>query len=136
MVTTTVREGTRRRWGEVNRYLFGGTKSYSTTTTRTRYADGTVVTTTGDTYGALKGGLLLLVVVIALLVGLLGGGGGGSNKARVALHIAARGYWLVGADGGVFTFGDAHSYGSLPAMKLKVRDVVGVVADLLTQASG
>ena len=90
MVTTTVREGTRRRWGEVNRYLFGGTKSYSTTTTRTRYADGTVVTTTGDTYGALKGGLLLLVVVIALLVGLLGGGGGGSNKARVALHIAAR----------------------------------------------
>jgi hypothetical protein len=26
-----------------------------------------------------------------------------------------KGYWLVGADGGVFTFGDAAYLGSLPA---------------------
>ena len=31
---------------------------------------------------------------------------------------AGRGYWLVGADGGVFTYGDAHFYGSTGNIKL------------------
>ena len=38
----------------------------------------------------------------------------------------AEGYWLVGADGGVFGFGDAAFYGSLPAMGIHVSDVVGI----------
>jgi hypothetical protein len=36
-----------------------------------------------------------------------------------------RGYWLIGADGGVFSFGDASSQGSLPAMAVAVSDIVG-----------
>jgi len=39
---------------------------------------------------------------------------------------AGKGYWLVGKDGGVFTFGDAHYYGSLPGMGIHVADVVGI----------
>ncbi|MGC8481310.1 MAG: hypothetical protein ACP5PJ_07155, partial [Acidimicrobiales bacterium] len=27
-----------------------------------------------------------------------------------------KGYWLVASDGGIFTFGDAHFYGSLPGL--------------------
>ena len=29
---------------------------------------------------------------------------------------SGQGYWLVGADGGVFAFGDAVQHGSLPAL--------------------
>ena len=35
------------------------------------------------------------------------------------------GYWLVGSDGGIFTFGDAQFYGSTGALKLQ-RPVVGI----------
>ena len=35
------------------------------------------------------------------------------------------GYWLVGADGGIFTFGQAHFYGSTGALHLQ-RPVVGI----------
>ncbi len=38
------------------------------------------------------------------------------------------GYWLIGADGGVFAFGDAAMLGSLPALGITVNDVVGAVA--------
>ncbi len=38
-----------------------------------------------------------------------------------------KGYFLVGADGGVFTFGDAPFYGSLPGLGVHVDDIVGVV---------
>ncbi len=41
---------------------------------------------------------------------------------------AGKGYWLVGQDGGVFTFGDAGFYGSLPGMGAHVSDVVGILA--------
>ena len=37
------------------------------------------------------------------------------------------GYWLVGADGGVFTFGDAAFYGSAGNLRL-TRPVVGMAA--------
>ena len=37
----------------------------------------------------------------------------------------SKGYWLVGADGGVFSFGDAQFYGSLPGLGVHVSDVVG-----------
>ncbi|MHB8219104.1 MAG: prenyltransferase/squalene oxidase repeat-containing protein, partial [Acidimicrobiales bacterium] len=35
-------------------------------------------------------------------------------------------YWLVGADGGVFAFGGAGYYGSLPALGVGVHDIVGM----------
>jgi hypothetical protein len=35
---------------------------------------------------------------------------------------------MVGADGGVFAFGDAGFVGSLPGLHIHVNDVVGVVA--------
>ena len=37
-----------------------------------------------------------------------------------------RGYWLVGSDGGIFTFGSAQFYGSTGNLKLQ-RPVVGIV---------
>ena len=38
------------------------------------------------------------------------------------------GYWLVGLDGGVFSFGDAPFYGSLPGIHVSVDDIVGIAA--------
>jgi len=38
------------------------------------------------------------------------------------------GYWMVGSDGGVFGFGDAGYVGSLPALGVKVADIVGMVS--------
>ncbi|MDP9403683.1 MAG: hypothetical protein M3P85_10200, partial [Actinomycetota bacterium] len=40
---------------------------------------------------------------------------------------SGRGYWLVGADGGVFAFGDAVFAGSTGALRLN-RSVVGISA--------
>ena len=40
----------------------------------------------------------------------------------------SHGYWLVGSDGGIFTFGSAQFYGSTGALHLQ-RPVVGIVAD-------
>jgi hypothetical protein len=42
---------------------------------------------------------------------------------------AAHGYWLVGSDGGIFSFGSAPFYGSTGAMKLQ-RPVVGITPTL------
>ncbi|HEY5025948.1 MAG TPA: hypothetical protein VII76_13300, partial [Acidimicrobiales bacterium] len=36
------------------------------------------------------------------------------------------GYWLAGADGGVFAFGDAGFYGSLPGLGIKVVNIVSL----------
>jgi hypothetical protein len=38
---------------------------------------------------------------------------------------SGRGYWLVASDGGIFSFGDAHFYGSTGAMSL-VSPIVGM----------
>ncbi|HEX3728741.1 MAG TPA: hypothetical protein VHV47_02985 [Opitutaceae bacterium] len=40
----------------------------------------------------------------------------------------AGGYWLLGADGGIFAFGNAPFYGSLPELGVHVADIVGAVA--------
>ena len=37
-----------------------------------------------------------------------------------------KGYWLVASDGGVFAYGDAPFYGSLPSYGDSVTDVVGI----------
>jgi hypothetical protein len=36
---------------------------------------------------------------------------------------SGKGYWVLGADGGIFTFGDAGFYGSVPGLGLKVPGV-------------
>jgi lipoprotein-anchoring transpeptidase ErfK/SrfK len=41
---------------------------------------------------------------------------------------SGNGYWLVASDGGIFTFGDAHFYGSTGAMRLNAA-VVGMARD-------
>src|SRR5467141_2368797 len=38
---------------------------------------------------------------------------------------SGRGYWLLGQDGGIFSYGDAHFYGSTGAMHLN-QPVVGI----------
>ena len=40
---------------------------------------------------------------------------------------SGHGYWFVAADGGVFSFGDAHFYGSTGAMSLN-QPIVGITA--------
>ena len=49
------------------------------------------------------------------------------NKPIVAAMATpdGKGYWLVGSDGGVFSFGDASYYGSTGAMTLN-KPIVGV----------
>ncbi len=39
---------------------------------------------------------------------------------------ATTGYWLLGADGGIFAF-NAPFYGSLPGVGVQVTDIVGAV---------
>ena len=38
------------------------------------------------------------------------------------------GYWLAGADGGVFAFGGAQFYGSLPQIGIRVHNIVGIIS--------
>jgi hypothetical protein len=49
------------------------------------------------------------------------------NAPIVGMAICPGGYWLAGADGGVFCFGDAVEYGTATGDKL-VRPIVGIVA--------
>jgi hypothetical protein len=49
-----------------------------------------------------------------------------TSTAVTAPPPAAHGYWLVGSDGGIFTFGSAQFYGSTGSLHLQ-RPVVGIV---------
>ncbi len=42
-----------------------------------------------------------------------------------------QGYWLIGADGGIFAFGDAPFVGSLPALGIHITDIVAAVPTTL-----
>jgi hypothetical protein len=53
--------------------------------------------------------------------------GGTSQQTSADQFTYGHGYWLVGSDGGVFSFGSAAFYGSMGATPLQ-RPVVGVVA--------
>src|SRR5437763_1810738 len=58
--------------------------------------------------------------------------GTGAGKLRgsivgVAANPTGKGYWLVGADGGVFAFGDARFFGSTGNLRL-TQPIVGMAA--------
>ena len=53
--------------------------------------------------------------------------GADAVKSRADLPTGT-GYWIVGQDGGVFAFGGAQFYGSLPQMGIHVKNIVGMVA--------
>ena len=50
-----------------------------------------------------------------------------SNIVQVRPSPDGFGYWLVGSDGSVFSFGDAQYFGSLPGLGLHTSDVVGLI---------
>jgi len=64
-----------------------------------------------------------------------GGGGGlarpGSPVVAMASDPTGDGYWLVAADGGIFSFGDAAFHGSMGGVPLD-QPVVGMAADPAT----
>ena len=90
--------------------------------------------------------LLRIGAAVATLVGVallpLVGGSSASAATPAAIPVATPylasvamastpdggGYWLVGLDGGVFSFGDAGFYGSLPGIHVSVDDIVGITA--------
>ena len=51
----------------------------------------------------------------------------GRPTGAKALVPGGQGYWLVSRDGGVFSFGGAPFYGSLPGDGVHVNDIVGIV---------
>jgi hypothetical protein len=50
-----------------------------------------------------------------------------SNIVQVRPTMDGFGYWLVGSDGSVYSFGDAQYFGSLPGLGLQVTDIVGLI---------
>jgi hypothetical protein len=64
-------------------------------------------------------------------------GASGTNIDTVTPYVASvsmaatpdgNGYWVAGVDGGVFSFGDAQFYGSLPGDNIHVSDIVGIAS--------
>jgi hypothetical protein len=86
------------------------------------------------------GSAAAVLVGVALLP--LMGGGSASAATPTSVSVATPylasvamaatpdggGYWLVGLDGGVFSFGNAGFYGSLPGQHISVHDIVGIAA--------
>ena len=50
-----------------------------------------------------------------------------SNIVQVRPTLDGFGYWLVGSDGSVYSFGDARYFGSLPGLGVQTTGVVGLV---------
>lgn len=46
--------------------------------------------------------------------------------ADVVSTASGDGYWQVASDGGVFSYGDAHFYGSVPGLGLRVTNIMGM----------
>ena len=82
--------------------------------------------TAGRRRGRVTRAALAVVVVTALAVGTMSTvAAGRAAAAPVATHSSVGGYWLVGRDGGVFSFGSARFYGSTGDLTLQ-RPVVGL----------
>ena len=52
-----------------------------------------------------------------------------SNIVAMAATSDGKGYYLVGSDGGIFTFGDARFHGSVPGIGKHVLNIVGMVVN-------
>ena len=52
-----------------------------------------------------------------------------SNIVAMAATSDGKGYYLVGSDGGIFTFGDARFHGSVPGINKHVHNIVGMVVN-------
>jgi hypothetical protein len=52
-----------------------------------------------------------------------------SNIVAMAATSDGKGYYLVGSDGGIFTFGDARFHGSVPGIGKHVHNIVGMVVN-------
>ncbi len=50
------------------------------------------------------------------------------NRKGIARTANGGGYWIVASDGGVFSFGNAIFYGSLPGLNISVNNIVGICA--------
>lgn len=48
------------------------------------------------------------------------------TAADVVSTSSGKGYWQVASDGGVFSYGDAQFYGSVPGIPLKVTNIIGM----------
>jgi hypothetical protein len=66
-------------------------------------------------------------VAVLLTCSVLMGGIWAPTPQSVGAATTTHGYWLVGSDGGIFTFGSARFYGSTGSLHLQ-RPVVGIVA--------
>ncbi len=71
-------------------------------------------------------GLLTLPAGVAVVTAIPALAASASASANTA-NAGAQGYWLVAADGGIFTFGDAGFYGSTGALRLN-EPIVGMAA--------
>jgi len=104
----------------------------------TRGQEGTLiapVTTGSYTDTTAIPGTTYYYVVVAVTAG---GTSAPSNEASATLPLAGPtgssfaaapggdGYWIVHPDGGVFAYGTAGFYGSLPGLGISVRDIVGI----------
>ena len=83
-----------------------------------------------------------LAIVLALLLLLLAEGPSAGAAPPSAVSVSTPyvasvamaptpdggGYWLVGLDGGVFSFGNAGFHGSLPGLDIKLHDIVGIAS--------
>jgi hypothetical protein len=49
-----------------------------------------------------------------------------SNIVGIAPAPSGNGYWLVGSDGGIFSFGSATYQGSLPGDGVHASNIVGI----------
>jgi hypothetical protein len=54
-------------------------------------------------------------------------GGTSPTSAADKFTYHSGGYWMVGSDGGIFSFGGAPFFGSLPALNIHVKNVVSIV---------
>lgn len=52
---------------------------------------------------------------------------GGSGAVEICATPSGNGYWICGSDGGIFTFGDAGFYGSIPGLDPPVRPNAPIV---------
>jgi hypothetical protein len=68
-----------------------------------------------------------VIFVLSVIVGSTGVSSGSAGAVTFRTTAAAHAYWLVAADGGVFTFGDAGFYGSLGNARL-IAPIVGMAS--------